>query len=88
MTCAELERFLHRLGIETHVQAEQLFRRDKSSFSLLCSGKRNVPPELEAIVRLMLAGTITIDDIERALARAWIEKPNQSAARRRTNDAA
>jgi DNA-binding transcriptional regulator YiaG len=51
----------------TQVDFAAMLHRDKQTIFHWCAGEREIPPEAEAIIRLLLDGVITPADIERAL---------------------
>lgn len=66
MLGADLRAALAQLGLSQRALAG-ILRRDPQTIFRWCADEREIPPEAEALLRLLLDGTITTDDIERAL---------------------
>jgi hypothetical protein len=67
MDASEFNKLMAKVGISTTVQFARLLGRNRSWFSLLTHGKRPIPPELAALLRLLATGKISIADVEHAL---------------------
>ncbi len=65
MTSAELRAILDQLHI-TQGAAARLFGHHRRSMEKWAVGDRQIPPTLAIVLRLLVAGRITADDIERA----------------------
>jgi DNA-binding transcriptional regulator YiaG len=65
MTSAELRAILDQLHI-TQQAAARLLGHHRRSMEKWAAGDRQIPPALAIVLRLLAAGRITADDIERA----------------------
>jgi DNA-binding transcriptional regulator YdaS (Cro superfamily) len=65
MTSSELRAILDQLHI-TQRAAARLLGHHRRSMEHWVRGDRQIPPTLAIVLRLLAAGRITVDDIERA----------------------
>lgn len=65
MTANQFRNTLDRLGL-SQVGAARLFGADPRTTRRWALGERSIPPTVAILLRLLMAGKITADDIEKA----------------------
>jgi DNA-binding transcriptional regulator YiaG len=70
MSPEQIEAALAKLGL-TQQQAARLFRHDERTMRRWIGGDRGIPQGIAILLRLLLAGTISIADVQAAAEKAF-----------------